>query len=186
MIENQIKKCDETAVATRRYAVPQIRTISFPDGFVGKTYQASVRADADVPVTFTADGMPDGMEIGSDGVLHGSPHNPGRYRIRVTVRTAVASKTREIPLWIHDRSENPPVITTTALPPAVRGRDYLAVVEGSAPATWSSPDLPRGLFIERRTGMIAGTPVSDGVHTIHITASNPWGEYTVTFPLTIT
>lgn len=55
-------------------------------------------------------------------------------------------------------------ITTASLPDGIVGKPYhltLQTSRGTAPITWSvSPDLPEGLKLEARTGVINGTPVS--------------------------
>jgi hypothetical protein len=73
----------------------------------------------------------------------------------------------------------PPHIDTTTLPNASRLYPYsttLSASSGSAPFTWSvaSGSLPPGLSLNSSTGVISGTPTSNGLSTfvIEVTDSN--------------
>lgn len=169
-----------TTQKQRRYYAPRIRTFTLPEGQVGKSYRAFLHADGEGPFRWTGFGLPDGMWVGELGAILGSPKNPGLYPITVIARNFFAEKRQRIHLRIRDRYEAPPRIMTPSLPPARAGREYFSVLEASTTVVWSSPDLPKGVFVDRRTGVISGTPIQEGVHTVHITAANRWGEHTIT------
>jgi hypothetical protein len=71
---------------------------------------------------------------------------------------------------------DPPIITTTSLPPATRGQSYCATLAatGTKPITWSiiSGSLPGGLTLNASTGAICGTPTTTGTNTFTVRATN--------------
>lgn len=72
-----------------------------------------------------------------------------------------------------------PTITTTALPSGTIGTAYSQALAatGTAPITWSiaSGSLPDGLTLEA-TGLISGTPATEGVYIFSVMARNAAGS----------
>jgi hypothetical protein len=53
------------------------------------------------------------------------------------------------------------------------------------PTSYKSSDLPAGLGINSSTGVISGAPTAPGPYLFAITASNTWGELTISYTLTV-
>ena len=92
-------------------------------------------------------------------------------------RTDYASALSPIPA---PAAEQPPVITTTALPGGKAGAAYSQTLAatGTAPITWSieSGSLPAGLTLSGNT--ISGTPTTAGTFTFKVKAANGAGSDT--------
>jgi len=63
----------------------------------------------------------------------------------------------------------PLAITTTTLPNATKGTVYTTTIKASGglqPYVWSSTTLPKGLTLNKTTGVLSGTPTKSGKFTI--------------------
>ena len=80
-----------------------------------------------------------------------------------------------------------PTITS---PLAVTGRVdkpffYQATATGDEPITWGATGLPDGLSIDTDTGIISGTPTTEDVSNVTLTATNAAGNDQETLVITI-
>ncbi|MHB8219497.1 MAG: putative Ig domain-containing protein, partial [Acidimicrobiales bacterium] len=80
-------------------------------------------------------------------------------------------------------------VATTSLATGTEGSVYsatLAATGATAPYTWTATGLPGGLHLSR-TGLIAGTPTTQGVFTVHVAVAGAGaGAPTATAALTLT
>ena len=87
--------------------------------------------------------------------------------------------------------EGPLTMITTSLPSGTKGTAYsttLVARGGTQPYRWTHGHLPRGLGLNRNTGVLSGTPRGSGTYnvTIHVRdRSHPRELVTVHFTLTI-
>ena len=100
--------------------------------------------------------------------------------------TITAEETGEEPAVIAV----PPEITTTVLPAGTPGVAYSASLSasGTAPMTWSivRDSLPAGLSLDASSGVISGTPESNGSYTFWVRAENTKANDTKSFTINIT
>jgi hypothetical protein len=72
---------------------PTITTSSLPDGTAGVPYTALVEATGGAGTrTFTATGLPAGLNIAPDGTISGTPTAAGTFSVQVTVTDAIGQK----------------------------------------------------------------------------------------------
>jgi hypothetical protein len=67
------------------------------------------------------------------------------------------------------------VITTASLPSGTVGSPYASALTasgGTVPYTWDAAGLPSGLSFNPFTGLVWGTPVSEGTSTVSVTVSD--------------
>ncbi|MEL6435207.1 MAG: putative Ig domain-containing protein [Pseudomonadota bacterium] len=150
------------------------------------------------PVTFSADGLPDGVTIDPDtGVISGTPANDasvdGPYDVTVTA-TDPQGNTADVPVTIN--VVNPPPVTIADLPdqesyvqtpfeiPTAQAFDD----PDNDVLTYSATGLPDGMTIDPATGIISGAPApetvtggpnGDGVFIITVTADDGQGGSTI-------
>ncbi len=148
-----------------------LSTTSLPNGARNVDYTAVLRASGGVaPYSWsvTAGSLPPGLDLGSSGVISGTPTTTGTASFTVQVADAESPTPATIsePLSIVINPE-PFSIATTSLPNGTVGIAYgatLAASGGQAPYIWSitSGALPAWATLNAATGVISGTPTGVG------------------------
>lgn len=152
-----------------------ITTSTLPRGVVGTTYAATLKSSG----TGSGDALtwnlylgtlPPGISLSPAGVLSGTPTTPGSYYMLIQlVETLPSGQTVSASKSFTLVVAAPPIAITTAssLPAGLVGTAYtqqIAATGGVPPYTWSiaSGALPAGVALNSSTGLISGTPSSDG------------------------
>ncbi len=151
-----------------------ITTTSLPDGTVGEFYNQTLNATGGAsPYAWSIlDGnLPDGLGLVRDtGVISGTPATEGSYDFTVMVMDSASppiTDTQALSIDINPAGVFN--ITTTSLPDGLVGASYHQTVSatgGIQPYTWSISvgSLPGGLELSGNTGVISGTPSSEGTY----------------------
>ena len=154
--------------------VLQVTTSSLPAGMVGVAYSTTVAAtNGSTPYVWSATGLPAGLSINaSTGVISGTPTTAGAPTVAITVTDNVSDvDTVNLTLTIHAAL----TISTASLPSGEVGTAYsttIAATGGFTPYTWSATGLPAGLSINSSTGVISGTPTTDGTSTVTVVVTD--------------
>jgi hypothetical protein len=156
-----------------------ITTGSLPVARAGVAYGplTLTAMSANPPLTWQITGgrLPAGMELHSDGTLHGTPTEAGVFPL--TIRAQDADSQTEKPFTL---SCSALAITTRALASASSGVPYsqpLDAVGGLGEVVWSLPSgsvLPAGLTLAPG-GTISGTSFAAGQFTVDLTATDDAG-----------
>ena len=144
-----------------------------------------------VTYTFSAENLPDGIIISSDGILSGNPTEQGTSSATITA-TGSDSNTYTVDVTITINaavSINAPA----TIPDFILNRQIRSgitfTIENAKPGvtyTWSATDIPAGITIDSSTGELEGTPTDGGTFNAIITAtSSDSNTYTVNVTLTV-
>lgn len=154
----------------------QVTTSSLPDGRQGVRYSSSLAATGGVPPyswSLTAGPLPAGLTLSGTGVISGTPTgSSGTFPITVQVTDTLANTASSSGLTLTINS-GALAITTIALPAGTVSVPYsatLGAAGGTPPYTWSLRlgTLPSGLSLNPSTGLISGTPTTDGGSAIQV------------------
>ncbi len=193
---------DVTAVA------PTWDDTTVADAVVGAPYLDGVSAiTAGAGFYYTFDALPDGLTLGSDGVISGTPTTEGNYSFTVYVQDSMNNMVSTTVSLVVGQAAT----TTTTLAPSTTTTTLAPATSGTAPAAWldesiatiseaesfadavaadgdpaptyqvTSGALPAGLTLDAVTGAITGTTTSSGSYSFTITASNASGSISSSF-----
>ena len=129
--------------------------------------------------TWTAAGLPDGLTIDpATGIISGTPTKAETYTYTVTYTTpndhlATTSDPREVKIGIKPDTK-PTTITPTTIGGIV-GAPFSQqfTANGTQGGTWSETGLPKGLTLDKATGIISGTLTKEVKGTIKLTYTTP-------------
>src|SRR5438128_1217121 len=146
-------------------------TLSLPDGSTNAEYLARVlTANADGPVVFTITGLAPGMDYDpASGFITGRPTVVGNYHVDITATDGINTITQNnVPLKVNAAGGGGNAGATfnvNSLPNGTVGVAYstiLTVTNGVGPYTFGAVDLPPGITLNGRTGVLSGTPLTPG------------------------
>ena len=169
-------------------ALPTITTESLLAGIVGKDYTQMLVATGTTPITWSlaSGSLPVGLTLdGTAGIISGTPSTTGKSDFIVKATNIAGNVEQELSITINAL----PTITTESLPDDIVGNDYTQTLAatGTTPITWSliSGSLPAGLTLNETTGVISGTPSTDGKSDFTLKATNIAGSATQELSITI-
>jgi RHS repeat-associated protein len=165
---------------------------TLPGALVGTPYQQTLAAQGGLSpyvLAVTSGVLPDGLVLGADGMLSGTPLSGGTYT--VTVRATDANGCAGVRTYtLTVTACGTRAITPGTLPAATVGASYaqtLGVTGGGGPFlfTLTGGALPTGLVL-LSTGAIAGVPTASGTFILTVRATDPEGcEATTTLTLVV-
>lgn len=162
---------------------PTFVAASPQNGKDGVEYRYAFGASGSPQPSFelAAGALPDGLSLGSDGVLSGTPTTPGTsvFAVRATNSAGVAT-TPSIALTI-DAATIAPTFTSAAPPSGRQDETYAYSFEasGNPPPTFAVTfgSLPAGLTLSS-DGMLSGIPTTPGTAEFEVSATNSVGVAT--------
>ncbi|MDZ4402144.1 putative Ig domain-containing protein [Prosthecobacter sp.] len=176
---------------------PQITTTVLPDAAMETNYSATIEVVGNAPpFTFSiVGGLPDGLILNpNSGSISGTPSLAGTstFMVQVTDQNS-QSATQELSITVQPDT-TPPLSLSGDVPEGKVGVEYTATFTasgGTGPYTYSMASgqagLPAGLGLDSATGVLSGTPVTAGSHTLAVQATDSMFQSTTgTFSVTFT
>jgi len=158
---------------------PIFNTLSpLPSLTVGVSYSTTINISGQSPITcdLTGGAIPPGMTLTDGYILEGTPTTAGLYSFTIQASNSLGNASALYSVNVYTL----PTITTTTLSYARLGGTYSQTLQatGSTPITWNvtSGNLPTGLNLNTTTGVISGTPLTNGIYTFELIATNPAGN----------
>jgi hypothetical protein len=163
---------------------PVITSATTANGFVGVAFSYQITATNN-PTSFDAVGLPPGLTVNtSTGLISGTPTTAGTYT--VTISATNAGGTGSATLTITIDIPPPPVITSATTANGFVGVPFsYQITATNNPTSFDATGLPPGLTVNTSTGLISGTPTTDGTYTVTISATNAGGTGTATLTITV-
>jgi hypothetical protein len=148
---------------------------ALPAATAGTPYVEPIRAVGGTPpyaVRIVEGALPDGLLLGTDGAIVGTPVRSATASFAVAVRDS-ASQTATASLFLIVAPAGNLSAVPGVLAPAVVGRPYAAALYaggGTPPLRWSamtSTAIPPGLALSA-SGLLSGTPTREGQFTFRV------------------
>ena len=162
-------------------------TGSMPNGAVGEAYTFTPTVDGGdgSTVSYTATNLPGGLSVdATTGTVSGTPTTSGEIDLTITgVQNGVTSNLDdtieiEAPLALGGTPGKATVGVAYTFTPVVTGGDETSVA-------YTATDLPDGLDLDAGTGVVSGTPTTEGSDTFSIVATQSDKTVTQTYPIVI-
>jgi hypothetical protein len=164
---------------------PVITSALAATGTVGQAFSYQITASGS-PTNYNATGLPAGLNVNRNtGVISGTPTTNGVTAVTISAINSNGTGQATLTLTIN-AAPSAPVITsaTTANGTIGQAFSYQITASGS-PTNYNATGLPAGLTVNRNTGLISGTPTTNGVTPVTISAINGSGTGTATLTITI-
>lgn len=183
-----------TTGATKGPAPPAILYIPSaggPSGTVGAAFSYQIVA-SNSPTSYLVTNLPAPLQFSAaTGLISGTPTAAGTASLTLTATNASGSGTATMTLTIAAAAPAAvPVITSPSTASGTVGAAFAyQIAANNSPTSYTATgpggaSLPAGLSVNA-TGLISGTPTSQGTSTVTLSATNATGTGTASMSLTI-
>jgi large repetitive protein len=181
-----VQVSDPKRKATQRLAIGvstlAVTTPALPAGVVLKPFTATLAATGGIggyTWAVSKGALPGGLELDpSSGRISGAPRQAGAFPLEITVTDAIGlTATTETTLNVAQRLR----IVRPSAPVGTVGSPYVLRLEakgGVPPRTWTvdKGELPSGLELNARTGVISGRPTEAGRTPVVVAVTDAAGN----------
>lgn len=167
---------------------PEIKTISSLASELGKRFEQKIEADQEIK-TFLIDGkLPKGLQFDRrNGILSGTPEESGLFNFEIKAVNEAGTGAKKFTLRVV--APTPPRIISS---PVIRGQvnrslSYVIRVNFNADSFSIIGELPSGLQLDEKQGVISGRPRTAGTSSATLiaysSADNSKAELLLTFKI---
>jgi hypothetical protein len=164
---------------------PVITSALGATGTVNQAFSYQITATAS-PTNYNATGLPAGLTVNrGTGVISGTPGTNGVSSVTISAINSNGTGQATLTLTIN-AAPSAPVITSATTANGTMGQAFTYQITASgSPTNYNATGLPTGLTVDRNTGLISGTPATNGVTPVTISAINGNGTGSATLTITI-
>lgn len=179
-IQNVYGKCEGTIKIKVNAVPPQIITNSLQDGEAGIKYNSRIIVNGTAPIKLSIlnGSLPAGLLFNSEtGEISGIPTAEGTNTFTVKAENSAGSVRKTFSIRI---SVDEPEILSDLLSDGICGEYYKDAIihETKLPVDFSicTGVLPKGLVLDKTTGIVCGTPTETGSYSFGVKAENQFGK----------
>ncbi len=166
------------------WVVPVITSTTNTIGKQGHAFNFPILASGTPPITYGADGLPDGLSVNqTNGLISGIPSVFGTYNLTLYATNGGATTASNLTVTLAD---DIPVIVSATNATGKQGFSFTyAITATNDPAWFDAGPLPLGMSVDNASGIISGIPLVAGPFAITITSTNLYGAATQTLNLNL-
>jgi hypothetical protein len=166
-------------------APPVITSSTTANGTAGQAFNYQIAASGS-PTSYNATGLPAGLSVNTaSGLISGTPTATGSSSVTISAVNVYGSGQATLALTIG-ASGTAPVITSSTTANGTVGQSFTYQITASgSPTSYNATGLPAGLSVNTSSGLISGTPVTNGITAVTIKAVNSYGPGSATLNITI-
>jgi len=170
---------------TSPLAKPVITSTGAVTATQGVIFSYQIRASGN-PTSYGATPLPPGLSFNTvSGLISGTPQSVGSSTVLLSASNAAGVGTKNLVLTVTNRGAVP-VITSPNTATGTNGVAFRYQITASgSPTSYAAADLPLGLTVNTKSGLISGTPTRAGTNQVMLTASNRFGPGSAQMILTI-
>lgn len=167
-------------------APPVITSASSASGNQGSPFTYQIIA-TNSPSSYSASGLPAGFSINTvTGVISGVPSSPGTSTVTIGATNASGAGTKTLTITIGAPLPVPVISSSTTVTATVGVPFTYQIAASNSPTSYAATGMPSGLQVNTTTtGQILSIPLSPGVWTTTISASNYSGTGTARLTITV-
>ena len=165
---------------------PVITSASVAGTSVISTLNYSITGTAS-PSIYGATNLPAGLSVDiGTGLLSGNPPGPGSYAFNVSAANFIGPGLQQVVLTVTGGTSSLPAITSATSVSGAAGTPFTyQIAATNNPTGYSALSLPVGLLFDANTGLIYGTPTTEGVYSVPVYATNGSGSTASEVTMTI-
>jgi len=170
---------------TSPLAKPVITSTGAVTATQGVIFSYQIRASGN-PTSYGAAPLPPGLSFNTvSGLISGTPQSVGSSTVLLSASNAAGVGTKNLALTVASNGAVP-VITSPNTATGTHGVAFRYQITASgSPTSYAAADLPLGLTVNSKSGLISGTPTRAGTNLVMLTASNRFGAGSSQMTLTI-
>jgi hypothetical protein len=155
-------------------AFPLITSPLKATGRVGQSF--TYQLETENATSIGATGLPPGLSFDASlAAITGKPQSAGTFQVGLSATKGDVTTTATLNITVQASSGSGPVIISGTAATGRTGKPFsfqVVTVGGSPAARLSAIGLPPGLSIDSVSGLIFGTPTSDGSFAVTLTVTN--------------